>query len=162
MESSIATYPSTGGSATTELGTSTSGLTSPETSSAIGTLTSVESSTNTTDGVSSFTTILSTSTVIVSRETETHRTDEAASTRIEATITTAGPTKITNLAQNGGFEDFTIDMWEVEGAFPEVITNPFFCAEGSTCLQLPADFDNSAKVCQRVVVEAGFGHTFEV
>ncbi|KAI1041791.1 hypothetical protein LB505_008430 [Fusarium chuoi] len=153
---------SIGPSATTELETTTSSLTSQETSSVAESQTSVETSAATTDGISSFTTIVATTTAVTSQETETSATaDEATSTTVEATTTTAGPPVITNLAVNGGFEDETIDPWVVEGASPAVYRSQFWCAEGSKCLQLPGNFANSAKVCQRVAVEAGFEYTFK-
>ncbi|KAH6949509.1 hypothetical protein DER45DRAFT_580427 [Fusarium avenaceum] len=149
-------------SATTELETTTSSLTSQETSSVTESQISVESSATTTDGISSFTTMLATTTAVTSQETETSTTtDEATSTTVEATTTTAGPPVITELAVNGGFEDETIDPWVVEGASPAVYRSQFFCAEGSKCLQLPGNLDDSARVCQRVEVEAGFEYTFK-
>ncbi|RGP59211.1 hypothetical protein FSPOR_11504 [Fusarium sporotrichioides] len=150
-------------SATTELETTTSGLTSQEISSATESQTSGESSatTTTTDDISSFTTILTTTTAVTSQETETSTAaDDATSTTIEATTTTAGPPVVTNLVQNGGFEDGTVDPWTVEGASPAVFSS-FFCTEGKKCMQLPGNLDDSAKVCQRVAVEAGFEYTFK-
>ncbi|KAI1049110.1 hypothetical protein LB506_004636 [Fusarium annulatum] len=149
-------------SATTELETTTSSLTSQETSTVAESQTTAEVSATTTDGISSFTTIVATTTAVTFRETETSTTvDEATSTTIEATTTTAGPPVITNLAVNGGFEDETIDPWVVEGASPAVYRSQFWCAEGSKCLQLPGNFANSAKVCQSVAVEAGFEYTLK-
>ncbi|KAF5681274.1 hypothetical protein FHETE_63 [Fusarium heterosporum] len=102
-------------------------------------------------------TTIPTTTTAASQETKTSTiVDEATSTAIEATIIAAGPPDITDLAENGGFGDSTINPWEVEGASPEVITNPFSCAKGSKCLQLPEDFDNPAKVCQRVAIRGDF------
>ncbi|KAF5630270.1 uncharacterized protein FTJAE_8295 [Fusarium tjaetaba] len=169
IESSVTVESSTADSATTtQLETTTSGETSRETSSATESQTSVESETSsgtsatTTDGISSFTTIVATTTAVTSQETETSTTvDDATSTTIEATTTTAAPPVITNLVENGGFEDSTVDPWVVEGTTPSVYTNRFFCAEGSQCLQLPGNLDNSASVCQRVAVEAGFEYTFK-
>ncbi|KAK2678559.1 hypothetical protein RAB80_007299 [Fusarium oxysporum f. sp. vasinfectum] len=162
IESSVTMETSTADSSTTELEKTTSGLTSQETLSVTASQTSVESSATTTDGISSFTTILATTTAVTSQETETSTTaDEATSTTVEATTTTAGPPVITNLVENGGFEDSTIDPWVVDGASPAVFSSQFFCAEGSKCLQLPGNLDDSARVCQRVAVEAGFEYTFK-
>ncbi|KAF5721571.1 hypothetical protein FGLOB1_222 [Fusarium globosum] len=160
--SATASQTSLESSATTELETTTSSLTSQETSTVAESQTTAEVSATTTDGISSFTTIVATTTAVTSQEAETSTTtDEATSTTAEATTTTAGPPVITNLAVNGGFEDETIDPWVVEGASPAVYRSQFWCAEGSKCLQLPGNFDNSAKVCQRVAVEAGFEYTFK-
>ncbi|KAF5669694.1 hypothetical protein FCIRC_9205 [Fusarium circinatum] len=149
-------------SATTELETTTSGSTSQETLSATESQTAVETSATTTDGISSFTTIIATTTAVTSQETETSTTaDDATSTTIEATTTTAGPPVITNLVENGGFEKATVDPWVVEGTSPTVYTDPFGCAEGTHCLLLPGNLDNTATVCQRVAVEAGFEYTFK-
>ncbi|KAF5708428.1 hypothetical protein FMUND_10613 [Fusarium mundagurra] len=162
IESSGTIETSATDSATTELETTTSGTTSQETLSVTESQTSVESSATTTDGISSFTTLLATTTAVTSQETETSTTaDDITSTTIEATTTTAGPPVITNLVENGGFEDSTSDPWVVEGTSPTVVTSQAFCAEGGKCLQLPGDLDNSASVCQRVEVEAGFEYTFK-
>ncbi|KAF4501900.1 hypothetical protein FAGAP_1871 [Fusarium agapanthi] len=162
IESSVTVETSPADSATTELETATSGSTSQETLSVTESQTTVETSATTTDGISSFITVVATTTAITSQETETSTTvDEATSTTIEATTTTAGPPVITNLVENGGFEESTVDPWVVEGTSPVVDTNPFACAEGNNCLQLPGNLDNSAKVCQRVEVEAGFEYTFK-
>ncbi|KAF5604314.1 hypothetical protein FPCIR_859 [Fusarium pseudocircinatum] len=162
IESSVTVETSTADSTTKELETTTSGFTSQETASVTESQTSVESSATTTDGISSFTTLLATTTAVTSQETETSTTDdEATSTTIEASTTTAGPPVITNLVENGGFEEETSDPWVVEGASPAVYRSQFFCAEGSKCLQLPGNFNNFAKVCQRVEVEAGFEYTFK-
>ncbi|KAF5563565.1 hypothetical protein FNAPI_2637 [Fusarium napiforme] len=168
IESSVTVKTTTSDSATTELETTTSGETSQETLSAtesqisVESETSFESSATATDGISSFTTIVATTTAVTSQETETSTTvDDATSTTTEATTTTAGSPVITNLVENGGFEDSTVDPWVVEGTTPSVYTNRFFCAEGSQCLQLPGNLDNSASVCQRVAVEAGFEYTFK-
>ncbi|KAF5639307.1 hypothetical protein F52700_4159 [Fusarium sp. NRRL 52700] len=162
IESSITVETSTLDTATTELETTTSGATSQETLSVSESQTTAETSATTTDGISSFTTIVATTTAVTSQETETSTTaDEAATTTIEATTTTAGPPVITNLVENGGFEESTVDPWVVEGASPAVYMSQFWCAEGSKCLQLPGNFDNSARVCQSVEVEAGFEYTFK-
>ncbi|KAF4958768.1 hypothetical protein FGADI_2112 [Fusarium gaditjirri] len=166
IESSVTIDTSTGGSATTELETATSGFTSQETESVTVSHTSVASSATTTEGISSFTTILSTTTAVTSQETETSTTaDEATSTTIEATTTTAGPPVVTNLVDNGGFEDSSIDPWVVEGISPEVITAEGYCPEGSKCLELPGNLynnlDDNARICQSVAVEAGFEYTFK-
>ncbi|KAF5532683.1 hypothetical protein FPHYL_13735 [Fusarium phyllophilum] len=162
IESSVTIETSTADSATTELETTTSGFTSQETASVTESQTSVESSATTTDGISSFTTLLATTTAVTSQETETSTTaDDATSTTIEATTTTAGPPVITNLVENGGFEDTTSDPWVVEGTSPAVYMSQFFCAEGRKCLQLPGNLDNTARVCQSVAVEAGFEYTFK-
>ncbi|KAG5755164.1 hypothetical protein H9Q69_006063 [Fusarium xylarioides] len=107
-----------------------------------------------------------TTTTSISSEIDTTTAGGAATTTtsqetISATTTTAGPPVITNLVENGGFEDETSDPWVVEGASPAVYRSQFFCAEGSKCLQLPGNFNNFAKVCQRVEVEAGFEYTFK-
>ncbi|KAF4434138.1 hypothetical protein FACUT_7990 [Fusarium acutatum] len=162
IESSVTVETSTADFATTELETTTSGATSQETLSVTESETSVESSAMTTDGISSFTTLLATTTAVTSEETETSTTvDDATSTTIETTTTTAGPPVITNLVENGGFEESTVDPWVVEGTSPVVNTNPFSCAEGNKCLQLNGNLGNSASVCQRVEVEAGFEYTFK-
>ncbi|KAF5245972.1 hypothetical protein FANTH_7062 [Fusarium anthophilum] len=173
IESSVTVETSTADSATTELETTTSGSTtqetlsvtdstSQETLSATESQTTVETSATTTDDISSFTTIVATTTAVTSQETETSTTaDEATSTTIEATTTTAGPPVITNLVENGGFEKATVDPWVVEGTSPTVYTDPFGCAEGTHCLLLPGNLDNTATVCQRVAVEAGFEYTFK-
>ncbi|KAF5586151.1 uncharacterized protein FSUBG_12225 [Fusarium subglutinans] len=173
IESSVTIETSSADSATTELETTTSGSTtqetlsvtdstSQETLSVTESQTTVETSATTTDDISSFTTIVATTTAVTSQETETSTTaDEATSTTIEATTTTAGPPVITNLAENGGFEKSTVDPWVVEGTSPIVYTDPFGCAEGTHCLLLPGNLDNTATVCQRVAVEAGFEYTFK-
>ncbi|KAH7193895.1 uncharacterized protein B0J16DRAFT_381774 [Fusarium flagelliforme] len=161
IESSVTIETSTADSATTELETTTSGSTSQETFSVTGSETSAESSATTTDDISSFTTIVASTTAVTSEETETSTTvDEATTTTAEATTTTAGPPVITNLVENGGFEDETNDPWVVEGATPAVFRS-FFCGEGNKCMQLAGNFNNFAKVCQRVEVEAGFEYTFK-
>ncbi|GKU07031.1 hypothetical protein FLAG1_09935 [Fusarium langsethiae] len=161
QETLSVTVTSVESSATTELETTTSGLTSQEISSTTESQTSVESSATTTNDISSFTTILATTTAVTSQETETSTTaDEATSTTIEAKTTTTGPPEVTNLVENGGFEDGTVDPWTVEGASPAVFSS-FFCTEGNKCMQLPGNLDDSAKVCQRVAVEAGFEYTFK-
>ncbi|KAF5687827.1 hypothetical protein FDENT_5117 [Fusarium denticulatum] len=162
IELSVSVETSTADSATTELETTTSGFTSQETASVTESQTSVESSATTTDGISSFTTLLATTTAVTSQETDTSTAvDDATSTTIEATTTTAGPPVITNLVENGGFEDETSDPWVVEGTSPVVSTNPFACAAGNNCLELLGNLENSARVCQRVAVEAGFEYTFK-
>ncbi|KAF9775844.1 hypothetical protein IL306_006026 [Fusarium sp. DS 682] len=68
--------------------------------------------------------------------------------------------RITNIVENGGFEDSTIDPWEATGAIPEIARG--LCPEGDQCLRLPGNFDqNTAKVCQRVEVEQGYEYTFK-
>ncbi|KAJ4122796.1 hypothetical protein NW768_010241 [Fusarium equiseti] len=158
---SVTIESSTADSATTELEATTSGLTSQETLSVTESETSAESPATTTDGISSFTTIVATTTDVTSEETETStNVDETTATTVEASTTTAGPPVITNLVQNGGFEDETSDPWVVEGAL-SVLNRDGFAAEGSSCLRLLGNFDSSAKVCQRVEVEAGFEYTFK-
>ncbi|RBR26460.1 uncharacterized protein FIESC28_00754 [Fusarium coffeatum] len=158
IESSVIIETSTVESATTELDSTTS---DSETLTVTESETSAESSATTTDGISSFTTIVASTTAITFEDTETSTSvDEATTTTVEATTTTAGPPVITNLVQNGGFEDATIDPWVVEGA-PSRITNDAFAPEGSQLLRLDGDLANSAKVCQRVEVEAGFEYTFK-
>ncbi|KAF5981503.1 hypothetical protein FBULB1_4745 [Fusarium bulbicola] len=162
IESSVTVETSTADSATTELETTTSGSTTQETLSVTESQTTVETSATTTDDISSFTTIVATTTAVTSQETETSTTaDDATSTTIEATTTTAGPPVITNLVENGGFEKSTVDPWVVEGTSPTVYTDPFGCAEGTHCLLLPGNLENTATVCQRVAVEAGFEYTFK-
>ncbi|RBQ78536.1 hypothetical protein FVER14953_07728 [Fusarium verticillioides] len=163
IESSATVETSSADSATTELETTTSGVISHETLSVTVSQTSIESSATTTDGISSFTTILASTTAVTSQETETSTTvGDATSTAIEATTTTADPPVITELVVNGGFEDSAIDPWVVEGAIDSTIyTGNSFCPEGSHCLEIPGDLADSASVCQRVAVEAGFEYTFK-
>ncbi|CAG7563207.1 unnamed protein product [Fusarium equiseti] len=160
LEPSVTIETSTADSATTELKTATSGSTSQETLTVTESETSAESSATTTDDISSFTTIVASTTAVTSEETETSTTvDEATTTTVEVTTTTAGPPMVTNLVQNGGFEDETSDPWVVPGASPSVYQGGF-CAEGSKCLHLSSSSD-FVKACQRVEVEAGFEYTFK-
>ncbi|KAF4454897.1 hypothetical protein F53441_2690 [Fusarium austroafricanum] len=172
------------GSVTTELASTTFELTSQETSTLTESQASVESSatlsastTEISTFISSFTTELATTTSgLTSQETlaitesdtavtlstfETSTTVyETTSTTVEATTTSVDPpAQTTNLVQNGGFEDSTIEPWEVTGTTPSLET---FCAEGNKCLSLPGLFpDTTAKTCQSVQVEQGFEYTFK-
>ncbi|KAF4333586.1 hypothetical protein FBEOM_12600 [Fusarium beomiforme] len=158
----------TEGSTTNVIETTASGSTSQETLTVSESQASVESSATTTEvstTISSFTTLATTTSGtsgLTSQETETSTTtDDATSTTLEATTTSAGPPVITNIVQNGGFEDSAIDPWEVTGATPNIQNS--WCPEGSQCLQLPQAFDdNTAKICQRVEVEQGFEYTFKM
>ncbi|OBS20315.1 hypothetical protein FPOA_06688 [Fusarium poae] len=171
------------GSDSTVIATATSDLTSQETTTVTESQTNVESSVTLPTSLTeeaSLSTELSTTldptsqetltttgfdTVVTSSETpttlETFTTSAAATSEAtEVTTTTAGPPLETiNIVQNGGFEDFPLEPWEVEGTLPSFDS---FAAEGSQSLSLPQNFiDSTAKVCQRVAIEQGFEYTFK-
>ncbi|EXA32307.1 hypothetical protein FOVG_16482 [Fusarium oxysporum f. sp. pisi HDV247] len=151
------------GSATTGLEETTSGLTVTETQTTVESAAALETSTTEASTlISSFTTKLATTTYVTSQETETSTAvDEATSTTIGATTTTAEPpVQTANLVQNGGFEDSSIEPWEASGATPTV--EALFCPEGTHCLRFTGSYDgNTATICQRVQVEQGFEYTFK-
>ncbi|KAL4721834.1 hypothetical protein ACLX1H_011328 [Fusarium chlamydosporum] len=156
----------------------TSDVISQDTTTVIESPTNVESSVTLSTSVSveaSVSTELSTTVGPTSEETaitttfETAVTSSAAlstfetsATSAEATTTTASPpVETVNLVENGGFEDATMEPWEVMGTTPSLQGG--FASEGTQSLSLPKDFeDNAAVVCQRVAVEQGFEYTFKV
>ncbi|CEI67937.1 hypothetical protein FVEN_g7788 [Fusarium venenatum] len=170
-------------SASSTLATTTSGLTSQETTTVTESQTDVESfvtlSTSLTEEASlstqlsttfgptsqetltttEFDTAVTSSATLSTFETSTTSADTTSKVTEVTTTTASPPVETTNIVQNGGFEDSTIEPWEVIG------TTPFlrnFSAEKGKSLSLPRDFtDNAAIVCQRVAIEQGFEYTFK-
>ncbi|KAM0491927.1 hypothetical protein ACHAP8_010300 [Fusarium lateritium] len=144
------------------IATATSGLTTEETTIVTESQTDVESSVTVSTSLTTteFDTAVTSSVTLSTFETSTTSAD-ATSEATEATTTTASPpAENTNIVQNAGFEDSTIEPWEVTGTNPNIQDN--FGSEGSKSLSLPQEFTNSAaKICQSVAIEQGFEYTFK-
>ncbi|KAF4446743.1 hypothetical protein F53441_9677 [Fusarium austroafricanum] len=142
------------GSATVEIATSTSGVTSGVTSEEI--TTAIESDSAVETSVTISTSAFETSTFEVS----TSVAEASTRTTEDSTTTTTSPARSVQSPPNGDFEDSTLEPWESTGT-TAVLVQGNACYEKNQCAKLPGPYSrNNAKIFQPVDIQQGYGYTF--